>query len=64
MLTSPQLENMDGFPMQPNVLHGRNCFLEDLEAGLAPREAIERNKPYEPPDTPPLPTEPEKHSSG
>jgi hypothetical protein len=38
-------EGMDGFPMQPRVLYGVNDFLSDFEAGLSPREAIERNKP-------------------
>lgn len=41
-------EGMQGFPFDTTRLH-RNCWLEDLEAGLTPREAIERNKPYEPP---------------
>jgi hypothetical protein len=41
-------EGMEGFPFDTTRLH-RNCWLEDFEAGLTPREAIERNKPYEPP---------------
>jgi hypothetical protein len=50
-------EGMDGFPMQPRVLHGANCWLEDFDAGLTPREAIERNKPYQPPP-------PERNANG
>lgn len=34
-------EGVRGFPMPPEVLIGGNCFLEDFEAGLTPREAIE-----------------------
>jgi hypothetical protein len=34
-------EGVRGFPMQPDVMHGGNCFSEDFEAGRTPREAID-----------------------
>jgi hypothetical protein len=50
-------EGIEGFPMHLHVLHRVNCWLEDFEAGLAPYEAIECNKPYEPPP-------PERNANG
>src|SRR5216684_2799180 len=50
-------EGMEGFPMHPGVLDRVNCWLEDFEAGSTPHEAIERNKPDEPPP-------PERNANG
>jgi hypothetical protein len=37
-------QGMYGFPLPPEVLGAGNCWLEDYEAGLTPRQAIEADR--------------------